>query len=665
MNTAWSMGFPFRLFLYNVCMVKGTELYPLLKAYAKKNNSPYIEIDTFLEYLEKYVSRKAQEQAEWKKWLENTSVQFWSELSALAEAEKCTLLDDDSGGRIYMPHYYADMLREIYNDPDKISDMPFYSEESLRVTIPDIQLEIIHLTNDMKKYIEPPDDSQSPSPAEAKKSDATQIIKVIFPEGCGSALLLPEMIPRKVLEIVMLKIRHYLGSRGNKEFALHKLTPQFPGMEQYLRDILDQVIVRPNECVNSLEKAQDFTFTFWNHLCYLIKTDIKKRNETLSEDMAAIQSAHTIETFNGIYRAQAVKAREKEIAFRNLELCMAKAPCFFTRDEIAKFTTDKGVLLLGMYSPQELDSYIKRMTTESKDTMLPEWLVLNGKSGIQWLIKKDKYLSVCVKQLISTRPLIKKEITRRWTKALKRFQKEAAMENDPEFENLLSSCTVALAAPLAAMLRDQKLQWIYEEMENSPGIVPPAMRLFKAGKLLPLSTLYAIRRKDLLADAKYLLPFWYSFPIISAIVAFFYRLKQKRKKKPESESTELDEIPEAETESVHDLRGIAEAIKSELIPQGQTIETYMEELESRWNRLIGELPRQHLTQDVQSLVRDHTRKMIKIHRAKKISRESVHESVQHIINVTPALCGLSNQDALCLYMELYMAQLLSMARLQA
>jgi len=649
--------FIFRFLMYNLLMVKGTELYPLLKAYSKKNKSPYIEIDTFLEYLEKYASRKAQEQAEWKKWIGNKSVQFWSELSALVEDDKCMLVEDDSGGRVYMPLYYADLLREIYNDPDKICDMPFPSEESLGVTIPDNQLKIINLKADMRKFLDSPDDSQPPD--EVQKSDAAQIIKLIFPEGCGSALLLPAMIPRKLMEVVMLKLRHYLGARGNKEFALHKLTPQFPGTEQYLRDTLDQVIVRPNECVNSLERAGDFTFLFWNHFCYLVKNDIKKRDETLSEDMAAIQSAHIIETFNGFYRAREVKSREREIAFRNLELRMAKLPGFFTRDEIAKFTTDKGEPLLGMYSAHELDNYIKKMTTESKDNMLPEWLVLNGKEGIQWYIKKDKYLSVCVKQLIDTRPLVKKELARRWKKLLKTFQKEAAMEKDSEFENLLGSYTTTFNAPLAAMLRDQKLQWIFDEMGSAPGGIPPALRIFKADRLLPLSTLYSIRRRDMLADAKMLLPFWYTFPVISSIAAFFHRLTQNRNKKPDSESSEIEETPEAGTNAIHDLRGIAETIKSELIPQGQTLEAYMDELENRWNRLIGEQARQNLTQDVQSLVRDHARKMIKVHKTKKISRESIHESVHRIIDGTSALRGLSNQDSLCLYMELYMAQLLS------
>jgi hypothetical protein len=46
-------------------MAQTTDLYPILKAYANKNNSPYIDIDLFLNFLEKYAVRKAQEHPEW------------------------------------------------------------------------------------------------------------------------------------------------------------------------------------------------------------------------------------------------------------------------------------------------------------------------------------------------------------------------------------------------------------------------------------------------------------------------------------------------------------------------------------------------------------------------------------------------------------------------
>ena len=69
-------------------MAQTTGLYPILKAYAHKNNSPYIDIDPFLAFLEKYSVRKAVEQPEWAKWTTDTEIKFWREMGNLAESEK-------------------------------------------------------------------------------------------------------------------------------------------------------------------------------------------------------------------------------------------------------------------------------------------------------------------------------------------------------------------------------------------------------------------------------------------------------------------------------------------------------------------------------------------------------------------------------------------------
>jgi hypothetical protein len=63
------------------------------------------------------------------------------------------------------------------------------------------------------------------------------------------------------------------------------------------------------ECFKKKKKSSDFLYIFWNHFCSLVKTDIKKRNEILSEEMAAIQAALIMEICNGYYRARAVKIR--------------------------------------------------------------------------------------------------------------------------------------------------------------------------------------------------------------------------------------------------------------------------------------------------------------------------------------------------------------------
>ncbi|MDR0876953.1 MAG: hypothetical protein LBN21_02785 [Treponema sp.] len=626
-------------------MAQSTDLYPILKAYANKNNSPYIEIDVFLGFLKNYSGRKAPEQPEWAKWTKETGLKFWSEMSGLVESEKCILLSDTAEGRIYMPHYYAEALQEAYRSIDNTADMPFPDEESLRITIPQDQLKFVNLGSDFAPYFEKPD------------TEVLPIIKMIFPDGYGSALVLSPMIPRRLMEASLLKVRNYLRSHGNKEYALHKLTPQLQGKEKYLREILEQILIRPLDLITAMEAFGDFSYLFWAYFCALVKNDIKKKKEILAEDLAAIQAVYVIEVCNGFYKARAVKQRERELAFKALEFHMEQPPCHYAMDQIIKFTNNKGVPLIGLYSMEDLEKYVVKRTTESMDSELPAWLVFPGTKEMRWYIRKDKLLSLCAKLLVDTRPVIKKSITKRWMKLLREFWSEPAMEKDAEFDNLLTIYTKAKAPLLTSLLKSEKLLWVYEEASHNQGAIPPSSRIFKDGRLIPMSALYTISRKDILTDAKILLPFWYSVPVLTAIIAFFYNLGKKKKRKQQA-GREIIVEEEAEEGEAKDIRHAAREIEASLVPPGQTLDAYLTDLETRWSRLLDKNARKNLVEDVNSLVRDHLRRVIRVQKNRRITRESLSDMATGLVTHTPALQKLSGQESLHLYMELYMVKLL-------
>ncbi|MDR0602026.1 MAG: hypothetical protein LBG42_06545 [Treponema sp.] len=620
-----------------------TDLYPILRAYANKNNSPFIDIDTFLEFLEKYARHKAENSDEWVKWTRDVEIKFWSEMAALTESGKCTLMANTPEGRIYMPFYYADLLQETYRSMDNSADRPFPSEETLHIVLPEEEARLINLSSDLPDFFN------------GGKREMLPVIKLIFPEDGGSALVLAPMIPGRLMEAALLKMRHYLRSHGNRDYAYHKLAPQFQGKEKYLKDILDQILIRPTDCIAAMESYGDFSWLFWAVFCSLVKNDIKKKKELLSEDTAALQAAYIIETCNSIYKARAVKQREKETAFRELDLHLEKPPFYFTLEQITRFTNSKGTLLLGRYSQEDLEEYIRKKTTESGKGSIPEWLVLQGK-GEKWYIKKDKYLPLCSRLLIDTRPLVKKAVTSRWAGLIKNFRVEAAMENDADFERLLSAFTAKLAPILMALLEDKKLLWVYEEMEQTHGGVPPSSRIFERGRLVPMSALYVLRRKELLTDARILLPFWYSIPILSAIIVFFKNLgKGKKRAKGTAEETEETGM---ENREEGDIKSAAKKAAEELVPMGKTLDSFLAELENRWSRLLDKQARANLLNDVNALVRDNLRHSIRIHKTKKINREGLEEIATGIVSHNPALQSLGGQDSLHMYMELYMVKLL-------
>jgi len=626
-------------------MAQRTDLYSILVSYANKNNSPYIEIDPFLDFLGRYARKQSVEQPEWLKWVENRNIKFWAEVSVLAENGKCEVLTDTEPGRIFMPRFYLDLIEGSYSNADKEADLPFPSEESLKIGLPENQLRVLSSEEDILIYLEDPQTTDFP------------IIKLNFPYGFGSALVLASFIPKRLVETAIIKIRNYLQHSGNKEYALRKLTPQLQGRESFVKEQFNQILMRHQEACRSLEDGKELTYLFWAHFCLLVKNDIKKKKDHLGEDIAALQSVFILDAINSYYKNLANKKREEEMAFRALENQMGKAPFLYTLTQILRFKDANGIPLLGRYSGDNLDLWIKQKTTESKNNELPELLILQGFDEERYFCFKNKMLTLCVKLLAEARRQVLDAVSKHWHKLLFDYEREPAMDSDEEFEKLLSKMTKKLCPALAVLLGDPKLLLIYEETENEQHASPLAVKIFNNGQLAPYSSLYIIKRKELLAEAKLILPFWYSIPIISGIIAFFKRLTKRRHDFALAHDNEETETAE-EKDRAAQIRTAAEEIEATLVPPGYTLDSYLEELENRWSRLIDKKARENLIEDVRSLIRDHLRANLKLHKKFQLTRKIISQMAVSAIVRSPTLSSLSGRDSLVLYAELYLLKLL-------
>jgi hypothetical protein len=365
---------------------------------------------------------------------------------------------------------------------------------------------------------------------------------------------------------------------------------------------------------------------------------------------------YILEILNNFFKAKAAKERERELALKDLAFRFDKPPFLYTLEDISKFTNKNGIPLLGKYSQEDLESYIRTKTTEHRDTEMPELLIIRGLREEQWFIKKDKLLPLCARLLAEARPRVKKAISRRWYKLLKNYSAEPAMENDGDFEKLVTQSITELAPVLLAVLRDQKLPLIFEEYERAQN-VHGSIRLFNKGVLIPLSTLLMVKRKNLLADARILLPFWHAIPLMAAIIAFFKNLGKKKRRETKSE----DELEDAAERTPETGEQAAKAAARELVrshvPDGYTLETYLEEMESRWSRLIDKKARKNLREDVNFLIRDRLRQTLRFQSRAKVTGNVVRSLAAKILRETPSLGQLTEQEALANYIQLYIIKL--------
>ncbi|MCL2382332.1 MAG: hypothetical protein FWC64_12235 [Treponema sp.] len=623
-------------------MVQRTDLYPILVSYANKNNSPYIQIDAFLDFLEQYAKNLSAEKPEWLKWANDKAVKFWAEISPLVQKGKCELVADAAEGRIYMTSFYPQRIEKMYQSADRDADIPFFNEESLGITLPESQVRPLRCEFDLASYL-----------ADPQKQD-TPILRITFPEKIEPALILASMVPRRAAEIALLKIRNYLRKGGNKDYILRKLLPQLQNKESGVRDQFNRILIRPLECYSEIAEGREFPCLFWAHFCVTLKNDIKNKKELLSGDIAAAQAAYIIDTISGYYKSLALKQRDMELAFRNLEGQLAKPPFFYTLDQVRKFTNSKGTLLLSQYTNNDLQTWLRKKTTESEKGALPALLIVNGDGDQTWFVLKEKMLALCIRLLAVARNQIKGALTERWRETLLDCRSEPAMENDETFEDVLLALVKKHCPMLAILLDDIKLPLVYGEAERNEKSAPLPVKIFEKGRRLPYSTLLLIRRKEVLSDVKFMIPLWYSIPIVGSIISFFKGLFKR--KKPGSARIE-DGHPE-ERDTAGEMRAAAQEIEAALIPPGYTIEKYMEELEPRWNRLIDSQARTNLVEDVKSLTRDKLRKDLRLKKRLSITRKTIGGMAQDIVDSAPSLSSLSGRNSLVLYVELYLLKLL-------
>jgi hypothetical protein len=633
-------------------MAKVTDLYAILRAYSHKLGSPYIDIGVFITFLSKYIHHLAVEQPEWADWIPEISLRFWNTLGGYTENGRCVLLTDTPDGRIYLPYYMVDKLKEAYQNLDASADVPFPNEEAFKLSLPPDQVQVLNVETDLDPYFD--------------KSAASflPVIKLTFPDN-KDALILAPMIPQVLLEASIFKVRYYFDQHNNKEYITHKLMPMFQGKEGILRENIEMVVSRPQDCLGSIEGGRNASYLFWASLCSLVKEDIRKKVDKFSSDIAVMEAVYTIEICLNHYKSQVQKERVKEIALRSLDQNMDKVPYYFTQDQIIKFTDSKGAPLLTQYTEADLNKYIKKKTSEGQDGLIPEWLVISMKSGEQYYLKKDKYLPLVSRFIIDAQGVMKQTILSRWTAMLNNFKSEPAMENDAEFERLLAGLNASMNPLLNDFLNDKKLFWVYDETERTQKVIPIASRVFERGKLIPYSLLFLLKRKELFFDAKMSLPFWYSIPIIRSIVAFFSRMgkkkKQNRRMSKKAEALDFDEA-ESSGESAKDHAGefinSIRDMETELIPGNRDINSYLKELQNHWGQLVDPKAQQDLVDDVNSLIRDNLRRSLRLWGRRRVSLIDLRDLAQGIIYGNVNLRGMANQDSLLLYMQVYIVKLL-------
>ncbi|MEI6874293.1 MAG: hypothetical protein WCL50_04085 [Spirochaetota bacterium] len=634
-------------------MARDIDIYQIVRTFATRNNLSEIDYRTFVQALQRQARQADQDNPIFRDLALNPDAIVIPRLVKVANEKKLALeMVGNEIAKIVLPEHYAAVFLQEYRRMDESPEVPFPDEDSLKVIVPPDWIQAISLETDLG------------SVSEALDEKAVPLYRVLFSDGLRPLVIPTSFVPSKLIEYAVLKVRHYLRRGGNKEFIYNKLLYAFASKEQVLKETFSLILTRPYEAIEELRKSSsDFTFSFWAYLSSHLKKDLDKKSDKTSEDIAIYQASVICEFFANHYKGRAQRILDLETAFKSLAAALRKPPLHFSLDEILLFKDSKGAPLLGKYSREELESWLKDETTDANSGLLPELLIIATGKGRRSYIAKDKLPMLSLRLVGEARGEVRARLINEWKRALEEFRTLPAMEDDLAYRRELSGIIEERIPLLDALLKDRLLPLVYEELVTKNEAPAELERFFYRGDFVPLEDLLELPRKTMLGDARMLLPFWYSIPILAALARLFRRKPRKaspKVAKVEAIKVEKEASPPvsaAEDRKIEFARAAAQVAKT-LVPSGLTIEDYLLELEARWNTILGREAKANLTEDVNSLVRDYLRGVLRTMRASTFTGERVKALAANLAD-TPSLLKIKNHSALELYIQVYMLRVLS------
>lgn len=644
-------------------MATTTSIIVLLKFFASRQKSGTIEFNEFCDYLKRYSEHHLEQQPSLVTYLSDTANILLKELDKLSKEKQIVLLTQTPEKKfIIVIPYFIDIYASRYKDIRSTPQTPFPLETDIPKRIPNEILTRKSASELINKLLT----------SEVLSEKA--LYSLVFPHDAPAILLPSTVSVFTLIECAILKIRTMLSKEEHHDYFLKKLTVSNPGKEMTAKNIFNRFVQTPEAGAQMIKEPED-SFYFLTQLLFFIKQDYEKVKDFTQEDLSILQSVYILEIACNFFKCRAQENNKKKTALNTLEQLLSKPPYYFTFDSITKFSSSSGVPLLTLYNEDDLRNYLHKKTTECEATELPEMLVFKTDDDKRYFIRKNKVFPLIMRLCTDARITIRETIKKSWFTVLKDFDSLPEMKEQSAFEHRLEKEVEAQSPILYALLNSAFLHLINYEINStsdSSDLEGGRISLFENGILIPYSEILLMNRQELFTDTRILLPFWYTVPIISWIIKLVMRPPKSKKGKKQKTETELyhekellqskkDKEESALSQNVSvprkvALREAARSLEKEIVPSSSTLDRELKSYEHQWNKLIGKVTHNNLTEDVNSLIRDYLRKVLRTLSAEGLTYERIQSLAESLVN-TPGMQKIGEKDALLMYIELFMIKL--------
>ena len=640
-------------------MATTANIQVLLKYYVSRLGNPQVIVADFCDYVKRYAQHHLEEQKELLPYVTDTVELVKKELDRLADEKQIVYvsLDPEKQEIVYIG-YFIEKCSEIYQKLKINPTVPYPSDMNLQKNIPSGIVQKLQADVYFSEHLE------------NTELDSKTLYCLQLPRDLPPILYPSNMPASDLMEIALSKFQLKLQKDEFYEYFLKKLKIANPGKDISVKNFFKAITQKTDTAITSIKNAAD-TFYQWNQLCFFVRQDYDKVKDFTAEDISLLQSVYILEFCISFYRNKAQQALQKETALKNLELNLNKPPYYFTRDAIESFSDSRGVPLLGQYSEKDLQEYLLKATTESLDDKLPPLLTFRGVNGTYCYVQKSKVIPLIIRLCTDARETVRDLITNECHAKLKKFQPIPEFKNQDLFEKKLEASVIQTSPVLYAILQAGFLRSLYQEMRGMSELVTGHIHLFTDGQLSPYSELLLISKEEIVTDAKIMLPVWYTIPGISWFMSLFMAPPKQKQKKKTAQSTQKkifaeNEVPQfssidysrdAQVSRKEELKKAAEDAEKKYVPEGSTLERELHSYEQTWNKMLSPQARENLTEDVNSLIRDYMRKILKTLRANNFTPERIRNLADTLVK-TPNMQKIKDHAELHMYIQLYMIKLI-------
>ena len=625
--------------MYNMGMTIYTDLLHLLRMFSLRRNNAQVTLQPFQDYLHRYARHFLQQKQDLAVLLEISLETLLSELKKIQDEGDIEITTDKSNTTIiFVPYYHVDNISRQYAHLEQHPDIPFPLLSDLPRNFPGKLLKTISVSDDLAEL--------------NPESRENSFLYALNYNGDIPALVFPgSYTTEKLLNLALGKIKLFLSKDESRDYMQKRLMVANPGKEFTVKTFITKIMAHSVNSFQNVKESGD-NYILWGQLCAFIKQEFAKKNEKLPDEIALLQAAGILEYLNNYYRNKAQKDVQTDTALKNLLLAFQKAPYYFTMKQITQFTDSRGVPLLGQYSEETLQNFMKEKASSSEKYIIPDILTFTNSSNDRFYLLTEKVVPLLISLINEARKPVRELCIKKWHEMLMNFEQDDSMKNDTAFNELLKEITAHSAPNLYGLLNAPFILSIIADPRLNEIQAMEINRIFPAGKPAAYSEILMLNRHEILSDTKILLPFWYTIPIISTIIAFFKR----KKKTPQPVQPEKKETPYKKPKLK--LKDAAEKISTEFIPQGMTIDQALEKNLDEWNQTLGHPARENLTEDVNALIRDYLRGINRTLSFSSFTADRVRSLAKTLLE-SSSLLKIKERKALQNYAELYIVKLVS------